>query len=359
MIFAPVKRLAVHFCIHSSRRRYSLWSKLNSHSIIISTERGVFNNLALEHWLYTNLKFIDSSGRGPEDALKSPVILIWVNEPCVVIGRHQNPWIESNLGWMHKNDIKLARRHSGGGCVFHDDGNINVSIIGHRDCFEKRQDNLKFISKTIEREFGIILEPTAKHDLVHASTGQKVSGSAAKLGRLNSYHHFTILVDVNKNDLHSSIRKEPQDFIITNSTPSHRCKIMNLTDVRADIGTGQVISCISDAYAKQHETSIQFSSSFEHDGIKQIQAQLESWEWIYGMTPKFELQKNLSITMSGEYRELKLSVVVNKGVIDSVNIKGNSFGLDAQIQRLSGQRFIHKYFMNPDKLTELLFLDCM
>ncbi|CAB0044769.1 unnamed protein product [Trichogramma brassicae] len=56
-------------------------------SVFISQSTDIYTNLALEDWFYRNYDFS-----------KHHILLLWKNDPCVVIGRHQNPWLECNTG---------------------------------------------------------------------------------------------------------------------------------------------------------------------------------------------------------------------------------------------------------------------
>ncbi|VDO69099.1 unnamed protein product [Onchocerca flexuosa] len=80
--------------------------------LFISRSQNIFENLAFEEWLLRNYK--------PDEEVES--MLIWSNKPAVVIGRHQNPWMEADINYLRCNNIELARRHSGGGTVYHDLG---------------------------------------------------------------------------------------------------------------------------------------------------------------------------------------------------------------------------------------------
>ena len=59
-------------------------------------------------------------------------MLLYRNSPCVVVGRHQNPWTEAAVPVLRERGIALARRNSGGGTVYHDTGNINLSFLTHK-----------------------------------------------------------------------------------------------------------------------------------------------------------------------------------------------------------------------------------
>ena len=76
---------------------------------LVSLSNDVYYNLALEQYIADSYDFENRN-----------ILFLWQNEPCVVIGRYQNAWSECNLIEMKRlGDIKLARRASGGGCVYH------------------------------------------------------------------------------------------------------------------------------------------------------------------------------------------------------------------------------------------------
>ena len=76
-----------------------------------------FYNLALEEYV---LKNIDS---------KEEILLLWQNNPSVIIGQFQNTVEEINSDFIEKNNINVVRRITGGGAVYHDLGNLNYSLI--------------------------------------------------------------------------------------------------------------------------------------------------------------------------------------------------------------------------------------
>lgn len=318
--------------LHQSRSA-SILNSLDSSPVLISSNRDVYTNLALEHWLYNNLKFSLSKQENDTKVFTNPVVLIWTDEPCVVIGRHQNPWVETTLAFINKAGIKLARRHSGGGCVYHDENNINISIIGDRSLFENRQANLKFLAKVLDEKYGVKCEPTQRHDLVHTETGAKMSGSAAKLGRFNCYHHFTLLVDTDKEVMETAIRQTQRDFIRTSSTPSTRSKVINLKELRPELNVDQVISDLAIAYGKLYENpqSKEATRKAKAEGdadeftsLRKFREELESPGWIYGMTPRFKLEKSLKMIEDGAEKEIQIIVTLNRGLFESFEIKGDA-----------------------------------
>lgn len=103
------KVFALNFSTEKPVKNVSLTKNENEivKSVFISQSNDIFTNLAIEDWIYKNTDFN-----------KHHVLLMWRNAPCVVIGRHQNPWLEANMQYLSENGIDLARRNSGGvyGC---------------------------------------------------------------------------------------------------------------------------------------------------------------------------------------------------------------------------------------------------
>lgn len=123
-------------------------------SVFISQSSDIFTNLALEDWLYKNFDFINHH-----------ILLLWRNSPTVVIGRHQNPWLEANTAALAENGIQIARRNSGGGTVYHDEGNLNMTFFTPRELYN-RKNNLELVSRALFREYGLNTEISPREDLM-------------------------------------------------------------------------------------------------------------------------------------------------------------------------------------------------
>lgn len=126
-------------------------------SVFISQSNDIFQNLALEDWLYRNYDFNHHH-----------VLMLWQNNPCVVIGRHQNPWLEANIPNLKKiteNGVQFARRNSGGGTVYHDKGNLNLTFFTPRELYDRKY-NLEIIRRAVFREFGLKIDISPREDLV-------------------------------------------------------------------------------------------------------------------------------------------------------------------------------------------------
>lgn len=130
-------------------------------SVFISQSYDVFTNLALEDWIYKNYDFGNHH-----------VLMLWLNDPCVVIGRHQNPFSETNTSQLESAGIELARRNSGGGTVYHDRNNLNCTFFTPRERYDRKY-NLNLITRAIYREYGIDTEISPRDDIL--LQGKKVN----------------------------------------------------------------------------------------------------------------------------------------------------------------------------------------
>lgn len=123
-------------------------------SVFISQSNDIFTNLAMEDWIYRNY-----------DLTNHHIMMLWLNDPCVVIGRHQNPWKEADVSAAEARDIKIARRNSGGGTVYHDKGNLNMTFFIPRERYNRKY-NLNIITRALFREWGIRSQISPREDIV-------------------------------------------------------------------------------------------------------------------------------------------------------------------------------------------------
>lgn len=123
-------------------------------SVFISQSYDVFANLALEDWLYRHFDFS-----------RHHVLFLWANDPCVVIGRHQNPFTEANVSNLVDKGITLARRNSGGGAVYHDRGNLNCTFFTPRERYNRKY-NLNILTRALFREWAIKSEINKRDDII-------------------------------------------------------------------------------------------------------------------------------------------------------------------------------------------------
>ncbi|CAG0880588.1 unnamed protein product [Darwinula stevensoni] len=282
-------------------------------SVFISQCHNVYTNLALEDWFYKNYKFENQVA-----------LMLWWNNPCVVIGRHQNPWLEADTKYLKMNNIMVARRNSGGGAVYHDEGNLNCTFFTSRNSYN-RKNNLQMLCEALWKTWGIDAEVSARDDIV--LHGKKVSGTAAKLGRENAYHHCTLLVDSDKDLMTQSLHVGRTQFE-TRATESTTSQVTCLSDWHPEVTIEDVMKAIGREFLQGtyvEGTSTGFHlihpTNFWFHGLSEMKEHLMSWDWIYGMTPDFKEEVSILFPSVGPISSVvTASVHVHKGLIAEVKI---------------------------------------
>jgi lipoate---protein ligase len=243
--------------------------------VFTSPFQNPFLNLALEDYFL----------RGGVDL---PIVFFYVNRPCVVLGRFQNPWVECNLPYLVENGIWLVRRQSGGGCVYHDQGNINFSFITNEPMVDRKKHVLLLQEAFSHSDIPLTISP--RNDLW--LNDRKISGSAYKQTKNGSFHHGTFLVSSNLNKLEESLKHTliPKS---SKSIASVRSKVTTLQEYYPDFEISDVIEIV----AHKLETT-----PYEIDGtllsipdVQQNFSNLRDWEWLWGETPTFELEEGIVV----------------------------------------------------------------
>lgn len=135
---------------------------LRSSRILVSTCHDVYSNLAMEDWIYASVGF--SSSESASSDYKS-LVLLWRNRPCVVVGRHQNCWVESNVHEALADGVQVARRRSGGGTVYHDLGNVNCTVFTNRKGYNRKR-NLNVIASALRETWNLDVIVTSRDNLL-------------------------------------------------------------------------------------------------------------------------------------------------------------------------------------------------
>jgi len=154
-----------------------------------SVNRDPYTNVALDEAILLSVE---------KGILPSPLLRVWINPPIIVLGRFSNVARDVDLQLIKEYGIPITRRVSGGGTVFHDLGNLNISIYRKSQGFTSvstiMSEGISFLSSLLS---SMGFSPTVKNDNDIAIDGYKVSGSASYSDRKGWFFHGTILVSSN------------------------------------------------------------------------------------------------------------------------------------------------------------------
>ncbi len=247
--------------------------------ILISDSTNPWFNLAVEDTIFRSM---------PSD---QRVLFLWRNADTVVIGRAQNPWRECKTDRMEQDDVKLARRQTGGGAVFHDLGNTNFTFMAAKPEYDKEISTN--IVLTALAKLGIDGKANGRNDLVveDESGIKKFSGSAYRETHDRGFHHGTLLLSADLNRLADYLNPDEKKLQAKGIT-SVKARVINLNTVKPDINHAQVCDAIIQAYSEYYDESVE-AEFISPDNFQDLPTFTDkysvqkSWDWNFGQTPPF------------------------------------------------------------------------
>lgn len=269
-------------------------------SVIISKIQNPYLNLALEDWLFRNTQ-------------STHTLLLYRNTPCVVIGRNQNPWKEISIN----ANLPLVRRNSGGGTVYHDLGNTNYCHIMPRDLFH-RSVSVGLVTDAVVN-LGIKAYVNGRYDI--EVDGRKVSGSAYKLANKKAYHHGTMLIESDLDQLEHLLEASNME-IVGGGIGSFRSKVTRLREFSNTVNhttfCEAVIQRFKGVYGEAEVKSVDYDSV--DVSVKSIAANLKHPDWIYAQTPKF----TINIHRDFDFGSFDIALTIKEAIIIDCKVEGRA-----------------------------------
>lgn len=276
--------------------------------LINNSNTNPYFNLAMEEYFLKN---------ATED-----LFILWRNENAIIVGKNQNTLSEINYEYVKENNIKVVRRQSGGGAVFHDLGNINFTFISCND--NSFSDFKRFTMPIIEalENLNIHAEFSGRNDLL--INNQKFSGNAQYNYKNKVMHHGTLLFSSQINDLSSALKVKPSKFEgkgiksvksrVTNIS-QHLENNMNVLEFKE-----YLMNFINNKDKNNH--FYELSEQDINEINKLVEEKYSTWDWNFGNSPKYSL--NNEVKCPGGNIEFSLNV--EKGVIKEIKFFGDFFG---------------------------------
>lgn len=272
---------------------------------IYNTNTDPYFNLAAEEHVMMN--FTDD------------VFMLWRNDNAVIVGRFQNSSAEINLDFIKEKGVKVVRRMTGGGAVFHDLGNLNYTFIGPKGSGDFRTFSEPILQ--VLNNLGVPARFEGRNDLM--INGQKFSGNAQCIANGRILHHGTLLFASEMEDLSAALKANPLKFQ-DKAVKSIRKRVTNISEHLPQPMTVSEFTDIVMKYVSSHtENAVPYT--FTPEDIRVIEKlrdeKYSTWEWNFGSSPKFDFSKMMRTT--GGNVEVNLSI--EKGKIVKIKIFGDFF----------------------------------
>jgi lipoate-protein ligase A len=254
-------------------------------------------NLALEETLYESLA---------DQQLR---VLFYRNRPSVVLGKNQIPWKEIRLDRLQAKGLEFYRRISGGGCVYHDLGNLNFSLMMPLGAYDKAAVGNWVLDVLKDLQIGGT--QNERGDLLYQ--GKKFSGNAYRISRGRVLHHGTLLIEADLEGIHGLLGAMKGVFT-TKGVASVPSPVVNLGSVER--GTDRLsVETVQEAFARRCGAwGLDATEAESLAGASDLEEKVKrhhSWDWRYGQTPKF-LYEDL-IGEKVEVREGRISQLLQPG----------------------------------------------
>lgn len=296
----------------------------------ISESSDPYENIAIEKHLFDKLSENDI------------ILYLWQNKDTVVIGKNQNPAAECRISIFEKEGIKLARRLSGGGAVYHDMGNLNFTFLCSEENYSPEKQT-EIIMKACTSA-GIETEVSGRNDIL--ADGRKFSGNAFYISKGKVCRHGTLMIDTDTQIL-DKLLTPPKAKLEAKGIKSVRSRVINLCELSPCLTTEKMKEYILDSFGKCYGKTPTPVKEIDKSQIGILSREFSSWKYLYGKTLPFTLSLDSHFT----WGNAQLNMNVHRGVIESA-----VFYTDSLDETLS-EKIIHSLtgcLFNPDCVKKSL-----
>jgi len=269
-------------------------------------------NLALEEYCVRNL-----------DVENEQYLLFYINDPSIIIGKHQNTIEEINRKYVDENGIYVVRRISGGGAVYHDRGNLNFSFITKHS--NNAINNFRRFTEPVTdalRKLGVNAELSGRNDIT--VEGRKVSGNAQFTNTRAMFSHGTVLFNSRLEDVVEALNVK-MEKIESKGIKSVRSRVANITEFLKEPMT--VIEfrefITKNIFKDYNEIPFLELTDGQWQEVNDLSAsKYKKWDWNYGRSPEFNIQR----VNRFDFGQIDARIFVKDGLIKEIKFFGDYLG---------------------------------
>lgn len=267
-------------------------------------------NLAAEEYVFDSL---------PRDC---DYCMLWQNDNAIIIGKHQNTLAEINSAFVEQHGIRVVRRLSGGGAVYHDMGNLNFTFITDAGDVEELDFHL-FCQPVIRAlaRLGVTAEVNGRNDMT--IDGKKFSGNSQYIREGRVMHHGTILFDSDLSVVSQALQVDPAK-IQAKGIQSVRSRVTNVRPhLPKDASLPQFRQFLLQEIVRENGGEEYVLTAEDLAAIEALKQQrYGQWAWNYGESPACTLMKKRRFEGCGS---VEVYLTVDHGLICGVSFRGDFF----------------------------------
>ena len=281
--------------------------------------------------------------------LDEPLFYLWQNRPAVIIGLNQNAYAEVDIQFLREHDIALVRRVTGGGAVYHDQGNLNYTIVGRSaDLNRDYPEYTRYMQQALQA-LGVRAELSGRNDIL--VDGRKVSGYAKRVYKDRLMVHGTLMYDVDLDILEKALNP-PAEKLVGKGIASVRSRVMNLRECMPQVKGIEDLKERLERYLSHNYTDTEYMLTEEakHAIEQAAERKFATQEWVYGkqapITHRSDKNTSRSIRRASRLTcgKVEIELEIRDGHIAACQFGGDFIGnlpISAIEQALCGVRYEH------------------
>lgn len=267
-------------------------------------------NLAMEQYVFDCL---------PRDRM---YFMLWQNDNAIIVGKYQNTLSEINLEAVERRGIRVVRRLSGGGAVYHDMGNLNFTFI--TDAASGTALDMKLFCQPVVRTLaalGVHAEVNGRNDVT--IDGKKFSGNSQYLRQGRVMHHGTIMFNSDLSVVSEALQVDPTKFQ-TKGVRSVRSRVTNVADhLDRPVSLPEFRRILLENILRENPGQPYPLTPKDLAAVEKLREErYAAWDWNYGQSPACTVLRRRRVEGCGL---VEAYISVDSGLISAIAFRGDFF----------------------------------